>query len=288
MHHWIRAVVVPLVLLASLTSNGVQAQVVGGEVSPGWSYQLVPYLWLPSIDLTAKHPVPGGGIATTTVSESPGQYIPTINIGFMGAGEVRYSRFSVLTDVVYSNNSTTASKLTSVDFAGASVPFTGSLATSVSGRTQSTIWTFAGGYTAAYGQWGNVDIIGGFRLLAVNDRTDFSLSAAVIAPDGTVALSRFGGLSVSRNLWNGVGGVRGRIYLAKSRLMSGGRFFVPFYFDVGGGGVNVTWQVFSGIGYQTRRLGVTLGYRYLAFDNGSAAISHLGFGGPILIANLSF
>jgi len=57
----------------------------------------------------------------------------------------------------------------------------------------------AGGYTLAYGDWGNIDVIGGFRLLAVSERTDFGLSEQVIAPNGTDALNRVGGLSISRN-----------------------------------------------------------------------------------------
>ncbi len=277
-----------LALIAGFVPNRAQAQVVGADVTPGWSYQLVPYIWLPSIDVTAKHPVPGGGIATTSVSVGPGQYIPTINIGFMGAGEVRYSRFSVLTDIFYSNNSTTSSKINSVDFAGASIPVSGFLTTSVSTRTQSTAWTLAGGYTLAYGGWGNVDVIAGFRMLAISSRTNFGLSADFIAPDGAVALNCFGGLSSSREVWDGIGGVRGRVYFAESTFLSGGRFFVPFYFDMGTGGSNLTWQIFSGIGYQTKRFGMSVGYRYIAFDNSSKAVSHLALGGPIIAANFRF
>ncbi len=140
----------------------------------------------------------------------------------------------------------------------------------------------------ANGNWGNVDVIGGFRLLAIDERTNFSLSAGVIAPDGEVALTRFGGLSVSRDIWNGIVGTRGRVYLADSTLLSGGRFFVPFYVDVGTGASNVTWQVFTGIGYQTRRFGISVGYRYLSFENGSKAITHVTLGGPIIAANFSF
>ena len=213
-----------LALFAITLACRAQAQVASAEVGPGFSYQLVPYVWLPWIDTTAKIPVPGGGTATTTVSAGPGAYIPKINFAFMGAGEVRYDRFSVLTDLVYLNASTTSSKLKSVDFAGISIPVSAFLATSTSTRIASTVWTLAGGYTLAHANWGNVDVIGGFRLLAISERTNFSLSAGVIAPDGEVALTRFGGVSASRDIWNGIVGVRGRVYLADSTLLSGGRF----------------------------------------------------------------
>ena len=63
---------------------------------------------------------------------------------------------------------------------------------------------------------------------------------------------------------------------------------MPFYFDVGTGASNVTWQAFAGIGYQTKRMGVSVGYRYLSFENGSKAITHLALGGPIIMANFRF
>ncbi len=133
MHYRIHAIAAVL-LLAMIAPGRVQAQVASADVGPGFSYQLVPYIWLPWIDTTAKIPVPGQGTATTTVSAGPGNYIPKINFGFMGAGEMRYDRFSVLTDIVYLNASTTSSKLNSVDFAGISIPVSAFLATSTSTR----------------------------------------------------------------------------------------------------------------------------------------------------------
>ena len=68
----------------------------------------------------------------------------------------------------------------------------------------------AGGYTVPQGDWGNFDVIAGFRI------------------------------SRSANVWNGIGGFRGRI------RNSG--FFIPYYFDIGAGGSNLTWQIASGVG----------------------------------------
>ncbi len=62
---------------------------------------ITPYLWMPSIDLTAKVPVPGGGAATTSTTATPGDYFPHLNFAAMLEGEVRYDRFSVLMDFMY-------------------------------------------------------------------------------------------------------------------------------------------------------------------------------------------
>ncbi len=123
----------------------------------------------------------------------------------------------------------------------------------------------------------------------MGETTNFALAAAVTRPDGTVALGTSGSLPASRDNWNGIGGVRGRVYLADVDWFGGGQIFVPFYLDVGSGSSKVTWQAFSGVGYQSGRFGVSIAYRHLAFDQRSSAkVQKLVLGGPILAANFSF
>ena len=93
------------------------------SASPGLSIQLTPYIWLPSIDTTANYPVPGGGTATTTVSTGAGELISKLNFAAMAAGEVRYDRFSLLTDIMYLNASSSSSRIRSFDLGLTSVPW---------------------------------------------------------------------------------------------------------------------------------------------------------------------
>jgi hypothetical protein len=259
------------------------------STSPGLSIQLTPYIWLPSIDTTANYPVPGGGTATTTVSTGAGELISKLNFAAMAAGEVRYDRFSLLTDIMYLNASSSSSRIRSFDLGLTSVPVDRVVAESVSTRIQSTVWTVTGGYTVAEGTWGNLDVIAGFRMLAANQTTSFGLAAEISRPDGSIALGRAGSLSGGRTIWNGIGGARGRVYLGDVDWFGGGRIFVPFYFDIGGGGSSPTWQIFSGLGYQAGQIGVTIGYRYLSFQQGSnSVIQKLALGGPIILASFRF
>jgi hypothetical protein len=250
---------------------------------------LTPYIWLPTLDVTAKFPVLGGGTATTTLSAGPGEYIPKINFGAMLAGEARYDRFSLLTDIIYLNVSATTANIKSFDFGATSIPIDRTLTTSTGTRLENTIWTVAGGYTVAEGMWGNIDLIGGVRLLSISDTTNFSLAVDITRPDGSIALGRVGGLSATRSFWNGIGGVRGHLYLGDADWFGGGKFFLPYYFDVGGGGSKLTWQAFGGVGYQTGRISVSVGYRFLSFQQPSdAVISKMNLGGPIILATLRF
>jgi hypothetical protein len=146
------------------------------------------------------------------------------------------------------------------------------------------IWTLAGGYTVLQGDWGNLDLIAGTRLLSVNARTDFSLALSIAGPQGNGAT--FGGLgdvTASRTVVDGIGGLRGRIRINKTPL------FVPYYFDIGTGGSQLTWQTASGLGYQFNNWGaVSVTYRYLSFHHGSATVDTVSMKGPVLMANISF
>lgn len=282
----IAAVAVAVALYIIATGQPADAQ--ESDNPQGLSVHLVPYIWLPTIDTTVKYPVLGGGTATTVVSSGPGDYIPKLHFAAMLAGEIDYDRIALLSDVMYLSAGASGA-LRSFDFGGTHIPIEGAVASNVGINVQATVWTLAGSYTVAAGSWGNVDLLAGFRLLAADQATSFALSAEITRPDGSVALGRSGILTAGRKVWNGIGGIRGRIYLGDADWLGGGRFYLPFYFDVGGGGSHPTWQAFGGIGYQTRAVGLSLGYRYLAFEQGSSAvIPKLRLGGPIIVANFTF
>jgi hypothetical protein len=82
---------------------------------------------------------------------------------------------------------------------------------------------------------------------------------------------------------DGIGGLRGRIRLPNTPL------FVPYYFDIGAGGSQLTWQISSGLGYQFNKWGAaSLSYRYLSFQNSSAVVDRATLKGPMLMVNFSF
>jgi hypothetical protein len=208
-----------------------------------------------------------------------------LNIAAMFAADAQYDRFSVMTDFIYMNVNAETTNIRSLDFFGLpSQPISRSLETSTSTRLRSTIWTLAGGYTVASGDWGNFDLLAGFRYLGVNVNTNYSLALMVTGPRGNGAtFGGVGGVSASRDIWNGIGGFRGRIRLPVNGL------FIPYYFDIGAGGSNLTWQVSSGLGYQTGWAGVSVLYRYLSFEQGSnVVVRHVNLGGPMLMTNFTF
>ena len=165
------------------------------------------------------------------------------------------------------------------------IPISGLAQASGGMRLSAPIWTLAGGYTLLKGDWGNLDVIAGFRYLGINATIDYSLGFTVTGPRGrSQSFGGVGDVSGSINLFNGIGGFRGRINLGSTKL------FIPYYFDIGAGGSNLTWQIASGIGYQTSRVDLSLTYRYLSFEQGSnnPVVQHLWVKGPMIMAGFRF
>lgn len=253
----------------------------------GWAFDLMPYLWMPSLNANINYTLPPalGGTVSGNPSIGFGDLVSHLNIGFAGAADARYGRFSVLTDIMWLNVSGVAGQFRSLNFpTHPSIPISGAVNTTESLKLNSEIWTLAGGYTVAQGNWGNIDVIAGFRLLALSTRTNYSLGVTIVGPRGNGAT--FGGIgrvSSSADIWNGIAGFRGRIRLGDTL------FFIPYYFDIGAGGSNLTWQIASGVGYQTVWADLSLTYRYLSFEQStSSAEGRLWMQGPMLGVDIKF
>jgi hypothetical protein len=253
---------------------------------PGWSFAVTPYVWLPTLSADLRANGPRGGTANTSISAGIGDYISDINAGLMLGAEARHGRFSVLTDLIYVNTSLTSSvsHLSSVNLGSGPINIPRSQQLSTGTRAAMTIWSLAGGYTLLQGDWGNLDGIVGFRMLALNSTTNHLLSVNILAPDGTIALSRDGSLNIAKTYFNAIGGVTGRINIPNSK------FYLPFYFDVGDGGLPLTWQAYGGIAYSAASWAdLSVGYRYLTFQNGNnTGVRNLSLRGVIITANVRF
>jgi hypothetical protein len=290
-----RRVVITVILswlLAAGTMSGARAQqpISSGSQAPngaGWTFNLTPYLWMPSIHGNVNYDLPPnlGGTVSANPSVGFGDLISHLNFAVMGAADARYNQFSVLTDILYMNVGGVAGQFRSVNFPGhPAIPITTSVNTSESMKMNAVIWTLAGGYTVAEGPWGNFDAIVGFRYFGVDTRVNYSLSASIAGPRGNGAtFGGVGGVSASADIWNGVAGFRGRVRIGDTP------FFIPYYFDIGAGGSNLTWQIASGVGYKLSWADVSLTYRYLSFEqSGGSAEARFWFQGPMLALNLRF
>ena len=96
-----------------------------------------------------------------------------------------------MTDLVYANASITTknSHFSSVNLGLAPIEIPRELQLSTGTRMATTIWSVAGGYTLLQGDWGNLDAVIGIRTLFLGTTTNYTLAAAIFAPDRTIALA---------------------------------------------------------------------------------------------------
>lgn len=278
-------------LCAIAATAPARAQVVSSApppagTAPGWTFNITPYAWLPTLSTELQATGPRGGTVTTNVSAGIGDYLSDINFATMLGGSARYGRFSALTDFVYLNASLTSnvSHLSTLNLGPGPVYIPRSQQIDSGTRLSTAIWSLAGAYTVLQGDWGNVDAVGGFRLLSINSRTNILLTADFYTPAGTLGLSRNGGVSFGQNYVDGIGGVTGRINIPNSK------FYLPFYFDAGGGSLPFTWQAYGAVAYSVASWAdVSAGYRYLSFESGSdSKVRNLSMGGAIFAGNFHF
>lgn len=254
-----------------------------------WTYSLMPYLWLPSIDGTLSYGPPPASGASANVDVDASTLLSNLAFAAMVAGEARKGRWLIGTDLIYLHLSSGNSKVASVDVN----PGTGPIniaTTALNANTQSslkgTVWTMVGGYALLQEPKASLDLIGGFRYFGLKATTDWQLLATVsgTGPNGiTVTFPRAGSTERSDNVWAGIVGAKGRVKLGESN------WFVPYYLDVGGASSTFTWQGLAGVGYAYRWGDVRLDYRYLYYrQSGEQLIENLSFRGAALGVNFRF
>ena len=278
-----RKTLIALAMAALAAPLSVAAQTSGG----GWSFSVMPYLWLPSIDGALRFgPPPPGGVSAN-VGTDPDSYLDSLDFALMLTGTARKDRWVLGSDLIYLHFSNTDAKVKSVDHNLGPGPFAVSSTTnaSVGMDLKGLVWQLAGGYAVAQEKTATVDVFGGVRYLGLDASTNANLTVQVNGAGGReVAVSRGRGIDRSDNIWAGIVGARGRFGLGDSP------WFANAYVDLGGGSSTFTWQGIAGLGYAFKWGDVILDYRYLSYNasGSSKLIDEVSFGGLALGANFRF
>jgi hypothetical protein len=271
-----------LAALLQLAPGHVVAQ---GEADR-WSFSVMPYLWLPSMDGTLRYGAPAAGGASPTVRVDADTLLGALDFAFMISGEARKSRWLIATDLIYLDLSSDHSAVRSIDFNAGSGPVNvanTALDAGTQTRLKGTVWTLVGGYAAVQGPRATLDVIGGFRYLDIQATTNWQLSATVTGPGGAQTFPRTGSVTKSDDLWDAIVGVKGRVRLGA------GNWFMSYYLDAGAGSSDLTWQGVLGAGHAFKWGEVVLAYRYLSYEReGNELIEDLKFGGFGLGVNFRF
>jgi len=264
-----------LVAAVGLLPRAAQAE----EGSDDWQWGLTIYGWLPSLSGdTSFPPAPGDG-GGGSIGVSGQDILNALNFTFMSMVDVHKGRWGLATDVIYLDLGAKKSDTRNWTIGGQDLPVgvTADLDLNITGW----LWTTVGTYRFIDEQRRSLTILAGARLLSLAETLKWQLSGDIgsLPLDGPVGKSH-----VSDDLWDGIVGVTGRVNFG-----AGGRWFVPYYLDVGTGDSDLTWQAMTGIGRAYGWGELTVVWRYLDYDLGSnAPLQSLTLSGPAIGATWRF
>jgi hypothetical protein len=240
-----------------------------------WHFTLIPYLWLPGIDAGLRFDTPSGG---SDVSVKPGGILSNLNFGFMVAGEARKGNWSINTDFIYLSLSDEDAVVKTVTGPGGIVEVPIDVGSQVG--LKGFIWTLAPGYTVLRGAGGSLDLLVGFRDAQLKPSLEWQFSG----PLASFPFAEAGSVSRTVVIWDAIIGAKGRINLADN-----GKWFIPYYVDIGTGSSTFTAQGLVGIGYAFEWGDVHLDYRALYYDTeDNRVLDHLILHGLTLGATFHF
>lgn len=235
-------------LVATMPAGGEERVSAENMFDGQWHFGVTPYAWLPTIYTSATfQPLGIAGGVQANMHSDPGTYLHNLSFAFFLTGEARKGEWSLLADYIYMKFDSQNSGVKPLNVGGgaAALPFDASMS------LKSNVLTLAGSYTAWRRGASHLDILAGTRYLNMDPTLDFSLFG--------IAGGR--NASASMNKWDAIAGLKGQLDLDAE-----GKWFTPYYLDVGAGSANSTWQALVGVGYRYGWGDLTLAVRNLSYN----------------------
>lgn len=242
-------------------------QVSNAQSGDDWEYSFALYGWLPDISGSTTFGPGGGGDFVVPI----GTILDNLEFTAQAAFNARKGKWGLVTDMIYMDLKNTRSNTRSGSIGGTPIP--AEVRADLTIDLDSLILTGAGTYRFYEKDNNDADFLFGVRYLDMDQTLTYSLTGDI----GPLPLpGPEGSLSASRSNLDFIVGLRGN-----TRLGENGRWFIPYYFDMGTGDSDFTWQAFAGIGYAFGWGELALTYRHLDYDLSSdSSISSAEFSGP--------
>jgi hypothetical protein len=242
------------------------------QTAESWKWQASIYAYLPDISGRTTFPDRSGGGGSTLDAETT---LDNLQMTFMGNIEASNGRWGMFTDAVYMDIGNTKSGYRDFTIGGAALP--AGVDANVSYDLKGWAWTLAGTWRVASTPAATMDVIAGTRLFDLRQTFGYEVTGNV----GSIPTAGRAGTSEAKlSNWDAIVGVKGRMAFGESR-----KWFVPYYFDIGTGESDLTWQAMGGIGYSFGWGDVVASWRYLDYDMKSGKkIESMTFNGPAIAA----
>ena len=260
----IRVSVTAVLTLASMLPMASQAQSVDD-----WQWRATVYAWFPSVSGQSRFPAGTGG---SSVDINSDVVLDSLKFAFMGTLEAQKGRYGLWTDVIYLDLEGDKSGTREASITRLAIPVGADLNANL--QIKGWLWTIAGTYSVVQTPEHSMDVLLGARLLDVESRLNWQFTGNV----GALPIAATGASSIDQSLWDGIIGIKGRLSFGDDR-----KWFVPYYFDIGTGESDLTWQALVGVGYQFSWGAVTAAYRYLDYEfKTGKPMEDLNFSGPAI------
>ena len=270
---WCCAILLGLWAILGTLGAPAAAQAAENPYDGNWHFRLTPYLWLPTTTGNLRFDTPGG---VSSVNIKPSTLLSKFDFGFMGAAEAQKGNLNVFTDIIYLKLSDENGAVKSVTGPGGAVEMPVDIGTKVG--LKAFVWTLAPAYTVINEPAGSLDLLIGFRDAQFKPSLDWQFQGPL------TSLPRTGNFSKTVVLWDALIGIKGRIRLSES-----GKWFAPYYFDLGTGASTLTSQGVIGVGYAFEWGDLHLDYRALYYSTqNSRVLDGVTLHGPALAATFHF
>lgn len=255
-----------VLMMIILASTGALAQQAAGD-SDSWQFGASIYGWFPDIAGQTAFTQAGGSSEFEIGIDS---ILENLEFTLMGIFDMRKGRWGLLTDIIYMDVGGSATGTREATIGGIELPV--NAAANVNLDIESLIWTLTGYYRALEQSGMTLDVLAGTRYLDVEQSVNWDVTGNV----GSIPVpDRTGAAKASLSNWDLVFGARGRFAFGARQA-----WFVPWYFDLGAGDSDFTWQGIAGLGYAFKYGEVTAVWRYLYYDPSGKAIKDMEFSGP--------
>ncbi|MBK9673883.1 MAG: hypothetical protein IPO82_01150 [Betaproteobacteria bacterium] len=234
-----------------------------------WQFAATIYGYLPSIGGKLSVPVDS---ASTGLSVSADQIIDSLKMTFMGTLDAHNGRWGAFTDVLYLDVGGNKSQTRDFSVGGSGLP--ASTTADVNLDLKGTVWTIAGEYRVISDPAMKMDILAGARYFGIKPTLGWSIQGDLgpIPEPG-----RSGSKEIDETVWDGIVGVKGAYAFGADR-----RWSVPFYFDIGTGQSDLTWQAAAGVAYSYHWGDLVAMWRYVDYNfKSDKNLQDMNFNGPM-------
>ena len=215
---------------AAHSARGANTNPWDGDVHPSFSF----YGWLPGVSLDSRFKLPDS-VGGSVENKSDGNIFDNLSAAFMMSGDVRVGDWGFYGDLAWVKFDNQDGKLR--EFDGNHIDASLKTQWNIKGG----VVTLAGLYTLAHGSFGYTDVVFGGRYLWIKENLKWNFDAT--GGGGVIDIANSGKLAENNHSADFIIGLRG------NWVFGDGRWYIPYYIDVGAGDSEWTTSANLGIGY---------------------------------------